>query len=111
MAQYESGSSAPKADLVYELAKVLEVSPKALTLPYIESYDGIMRTLFTLENCFGLTVEKNESGIVTHIDPRKGKDAAELCEMVIAWAERAEQYHNGEITREEYGVALQLPEI
>ena len=36
------------------------------------------------------------------IDPRKGKDAAELCKMVSVWAEQAEKYHSGEISREDY---------
>ena len=29
-------------------------------------------------------------------------DAAELSEMLNAWAEQAEKYHNGEINREDY---------
>ena len=49
MAQYESGTRTPKADVTNELAKVLEVSPLALTVPDIDSYDGIMHTLFTME--------------------------------------------------------------
>ena len=34
------------------------------------------------------------------IDPLT--DAAELSEMLNAWAEQAEKYHNGEINREDY---------
>ena len=37
MAQYESGTRTPKADVTNELAKVLEVSPLALTVPDIDS--------------------------------------------------------------------------
>lgn len=102
MAQYESGSRTPKADLTESLAGVLGVSPLALSVPDIDSYLGLMHTLFTLEDRYGLTVEKNESGVSMRIDPRKGKDAAELCKMVFAWAEQAEQYHSGEISREDY---------
>ena len=40
MAQYESGSRTPKADLTEELAHVLGVSPLALNVPDIESYLG-----------------------------------------------------------------------
>ena len=36
------------------------------------------------------------------VDPRKGKDAAELSEMLNAWAEQAEKYRNGDISREDY---------
>lgn len=49
MAQYESGSRTPKADLTNTLAQVFEVSPQALTVPNIYSYIGLMHTLFTLE--------------------------------------------------------------
>ena len=48
MAQYESGSRTPKADLTQSLAQVLEVSPLALTVPDIDSELGLMHTLFTL---------------------------------------------------------------
>ena len=91
MAQYESGSRTPKADLTNSLAEVLGISPLALSVPDIDSYLGLMHTLFTLEDRYGLTVEKNESGVSMRIDPRKGKDAAELCKMVSAWAEQSEK--------------------
>lgn len=53
MAQYESGSRTPKADLTNTLAQVFEVSPQALTVPDIDSYIGLMHTLFTLEDIYG----------------------------------------------------------
>ena len=102
MAQYESGSRTPKADLTESLAGVLGVSPLALSVPDIDSYNGLMHTLFTLEDRYGLTIEKGEDGVSMRVDPRKGKDAAELSEMLNAWAEQAEKYHNGEISREDY---------
>ena len=102
MAQYESGSRTPKADLTENLAGVLGVSPLALSVPDIDSYLGLMHTLFTLEDRYGLTVEKGENGVSMRVDTRKGKDAAELSEMLNAWAEQAEKYHNGEISREDY---------
>ena len=102
MAQYESGSRSPKAELTENLAGVLGVSPLALSVPDIDSYLGLMHTLFTLEDRYGLTVETGETGVSLRVDPRKGKDAAELSEMLTAWAEQAEKYHNGEIDREDY---------
>ncbi|MGN0447885.1 MAG: hypothetical protein ACI4GC_04985 [Acutalibacteraceae bacterium] len=36
------------------------------------------------------------------VDPRKEKDAAELSEMLNAWAEQAEKYHKGDMSREDY---------
>lgn len=102
MAQYESGSRSPKAELTENLAGVLGVSPLALSVPNIDSYLGLMHTLFTLEDRYGLTVENGENGVSLHVDPRKGKDAAELSEMLTAWAEQAEKYRNGKINREDY---------
>lgn len=102
MAQYESGSRTPKADLTESLAGVLGVSPLALSVPDIDSYLGLMHTLFTLEDRYGLTVEKTENGVSMRVDSRKGKDAAELSEMLNAWAEQAEKYHKGDISREDY---------
>ena len=102
MAQYESGSRSPKAELTESLAGALGVSPLALSVPDIDSYLGLMHTLFTLEDRYGLTVETGGNGVFLRVDPRKGKDAAELSEMLTAWAEQAEKYRNGEINREDY---------
>ena len=102
MAQYESGSRTPKADLTENLAGVLGVSPLALSVPNIDSYLGLMHTLFTLEDRYGLTIEKGENGVSMRVDPHKGKDAAVLSEMLNAWAEQSEKYRNGDISREDY---------
>lgn len=102
MAQYESGSRSPKAELTENLAGALGVSPLALSVPDIDSYLGLMHTLFTLEDRYGLTVETGENGVSLRVDPRKGKDAAELSEMLTSWAEQSEKYHNGDINRDEY---------
>ena len=102
MAQYESGSRTPKTDLTNKLAEVFDISPLALSVPDIDSYLGLMHTLFTLEDRYGLTVETGENGVSLRVDPRKGKDAAELSEMLNAWAEQSEKYHNGDINRDEY---------
>lgn len=102
MAQYESGSRSPKAELTENLAGVLGVSPLALSVPDIDSYLGLMHTLFTLEDRYGLTVETGETGVSLRVDPRKGKDAAKLSEMLTSWAQQADKLRNGEINREDY---------
>ena len=102
MAQYEAGTRTPKEDLTNELAKALEVSPLALNTPDIDSYLGLMHTLFTLEDRYGLSVESKDGETVLRIDPRKGKDAAQVFEMVTSWAPVAEQYRSGKINKDEY---------
>jgi transcriptional regulator with XRE-family HTH domain len=102
MAQYEAGTRTPKEDLTQSLANALGVSPLALNTPDIDSYLGLMHTLFTLEDRYGLTIETRDGEVLFRIDPRKGKDAARISELVCAWAAVAEKYHAGEISRGEY---------
>ena len=102
MAQYESGSRTPKAELTENLAGALGVSPLALSVPDIDGYLGLMHTLFTLEDRYGLTVDTGKNGVSLRVDPRKGRDAAALSEMLSAWAQQAEKLRNGEINREDY---------
>ena len=102
MAQYEAGTRTPKEDLTKALAGALEVSPLALDNPDIDSYLGLMHTLFALEDRYGLTIEDRDGEVVFRIDPRRGREAARISEMVCAWAPVAEKYRAGEITKEEY---------
>ena len=102
MAQHESGSGSPRAALTESLAGALGVSPLALSVQDIDSCLGLTHILFALEDRYGLTVETGENGVSLRADPRKGKDAAELSEMLVAWAQQAEKYRNGEINREDY---------
>ena len=102
MAQYEAGTRTPKEDLTKALAGALDVSPLALNVPDIDSYFGLMHTLFTLEDRYGLTIETRDGEVLFRIDPRKGKDAARISELVYAWAAAAEKYHAGESSRDEY---------
>ncbi|MBQ4446936.1 MAG: helix-turn-helix transcriptional regulator [Clostridia bacterium] len=102
MAQYEAGTRTPKEDMTKALAGALDVSPLALNVPEIDSYFGLMHTLFALEDRYGLTIETRDGEVLFRIDPRKGKDAARISELVCAWAAVAEKYHAGEISRDEY---------
>ena len=102
MAQYESSSRTPKEELTKALANALDVSPLALNVPDIDSYLGLIHTLFALEDRYGLTIESRDGEVLFRFDPRKGKDAARISEMVYAWAPVAEKYRAGEISKDEY---------
>ena len=102
MAQYETGSRTPKADLTASLAHALDVSPQALTVPDIDSYIGLMHTLFTLEDLYGLQIGETEGEICLRVDPSKGKGATELHKMLCAWRQAAAMLQAGEISREDY---------
>ena len=76
LAQYETGSRTPKADLTAALAQVLDVSPHALSVPDIDSYVGLMHTLFTLEDNYGLKIGEVDGEICLRVNVRQNKDAA-----------------------------------
>lgn len=84
LAQYETGSRKPKADLTAALAQVLDVSPQALDVPDIDSQIGLMHTLFTLEDVYGLTIGEENGEVCLKVNKDKGKDAVELskCSML-----------------------------
>ena len=102
MAQYETGNRTPKADLTAALALALQVSPQALRVPDIDSYTGLMHTLFALEDLYGLEVTELDGETVLRVNVRKGKDAARLHEMLCEWEEISHKYASGTITKEEY---------
>ena len=84
LAQYETGSRTPKADLTAALAQVLDVSPHALSVPDIDSYVGLMHTLFTLEDNYGLKISEMDGEVCLKVDVRKSKDTARLHEMLCS---------------------------
>ena len=102
MAQYESGSRTPKADLTNTLAEVLEVSPQALTVPDIDSYNGLMHTLFTLEDLYGIRIDKIDGELCIRLDKGMGTNYLTMFDMFSAWQEQSEKLKNGEVSKEEY---------
>ena len=102
LAQYETGTRTPKTDLTAALADTLDVSPQALAVPDIDSYIGLMHTLFTLEDRYGLHIDEADGEVCLKVDVRKNKDAAQLHEMLCAWRQAAAMLKAGEITQDEY---------
>ena len=101
MAQYESGTRTPKADLTETLAGVLEVSPLALSVPDIDSDLGLMHTLFALEDLYGLKTDIVDGEVRLRFDKGSAADAS-FAEMISAWAEQSAKYKSGEISKEDY---------
>ena len=102
LAQYETGSRTPKTDLTAALAQVLDVSSHALSVPDIDSYVGLMHTLFTLEDNYGLKISETDGEVCLKVDVRKNKDAARLHEMLCSWQQAAAMLEAGEISKEAY---------
>ncbi len=102
MAQYENGARTPKEKMVADFANELEVSPHAITIPDIDTDIGLMHTLFTLEDLWGLTVGEIDGEICLRLDKSKGMAYVGMHEMLSAWQERTAKLKAGEITKEEY---------
>lgn len=102
LAQYETGSRKPKADLTAALAQALDVSPQALDVPDIDTYIGLMHTLFTLEDIYGLTVGEADGEVCLKVNKTHGKEAYELLKMLYAWKEQADKLSANEISKDDY---------
>ena len=102
MAQYESGTRSPKADLTNKLAEVFGISPDALNVPDIDSYQGIMHTLFVMEDLYGLRIDKSDGDLCIRLDKGMGTNYITMYEMLSAWQIQAEKLNNSEISKTEY---------
>ena len=76
--------------------------PLALSVLDIDSYLGLIHTLFTLEDRYGLKIDEVDGEVCLKVDVRKNKDAAELHKMLCAWRQATAMLKAGEITQEEY---------
>lgn len=102
LAQYESETRTPKAEIMEKLAGVLDVSPKAIDLPDIDSYIGLMHTFFALEDRYGLKIGEIDGELCLRLDKSKGSDYLNLLDMFTSWQKEAAKLEVGEITKEEY---------
>ena len=102
LAQYESETRTPKAEIMEKLAGVLDVSPKAIDLPDIDSYIGLMHTFFALEDRYGLKIGEIDGELCLRLDKSKGSDYLNLLDMFTSWQKEAAKLEAGEITKEEY---------
>ena len=99
--QYECGSRKPKAELTERMAEVLDVAPMTLMDPDIDSYEGLMHTLFALEDLYGLHVvdiygKPHLCGDIAHIQFHA------LNDLLNEWKEQYLKLQAGAISREEY---------
>lgn len=102
IAQYESGARTPKEKMVADIANALEVSPQALKLPDIDSYDGLAHTLFALEDLYGLKIDSVDDELCLTLDKSRGMTYVSMFDMFRAWQKEAKKFNNGEITEDEY---------
>lgn len=102
IAQYEKGARCPKETYLNALADIFEVSPKALAVPDIDSYVGLMHTFFVLEDIYGLHIGELDGELCLRLDKSKGMTYVNMFDMFEAWQRQAAKLDAGEITKEEY---------
>ena len=102
IAQYENNSRKPKADLTQSMADVFGVVPEALDVPDIDTYKGLMHTLFALEDIYGLTIDRIDDVTCLHLDKFVTQPGTMLWRYLDDWYAKKDKYIHGRITKEEY---------
>ena len=98
LAQYETGSSTPKADLTTALVQ----SPRTLSASGIDSYVGFMHTLFATEDNYRLKINEMDGEVSLKFNEHKNKDAARLHDMLCSKKQVIVMSETGEISKEDY---------
>ena len=101
VAQYETEARTPKADLVKEMAQIFGVSLRAINVPNIDSYLGLMHTLFALEDMYGIKIGEIDGELCLRLD-REHREYQHLFEPFHTWQQMAAKLESGEISQEEY---------
>ena len=101
MAQYEKGTRTPKEDLTRRLAEVLEVSPHALDVPDIDTPEGLMHTLFALEDLYGIKIGEIGGEMCFRMD-KSHKEYKYLFDDLYAWKQQLDLLNAGQITKDQY---------
>ena len=102
MAQYESGTRTPKADLTNEIAHVLDVSPSALDVPEIDTDIGLMHTFFAIEDLYAIKIGEINGEVCLRLDKTDFNKWYRMLERFRPWLEEKQRLERGEITKEEY---------
>ena len=97
VAQYESGTRTPKADLLQKMAEVLDVNICCLSEPSLYSAEEIMFALFELDDNYPIKIldTPNEKHSVCF-------DSVLMDSFLAEWRTRKQELADGIITPEEY---------
>lgn len=100
--QYENEKRTPKQDMINQMARIFDVAPEAITVPEIDDYYGLMHTLFTLEDRYGLTVANIEGEICLKQNINHPGYDRSLAGRLRDWYEEKQKLNNGSILISEY---------
>ena len=102
IAQYETGQRNPNQSTMLLLAKKLNVSPFALSVPSVRENVSLMHMLFMLEDCCGLSVTNLNDKPCLQFSSDRSPCAAEINSNLYSWLLQKEKYLNNTISKEEY---------
>lgn len=102
IAQYEKDQKTPKDDLIDQIAAVFKISPRALKVPDIDTYDGLMHTLFVLEDIYGIYAGRIDGEICLRLNKQVTQPGTSLWNSIEAWADEKDKLKNGDISLSEY---------
>ena len=102
IAQYESGARTPKEKCIHRMAEALSVRAEALWAPDINTFDGIMSTLFAIEDKCGLQPVEVDGDVYLRFTNKPNIPDSALSKMVIDWHNQLSRLNSGEITKEQY---------
>lgn len=100
--QYETGQRKPKPDMINDLATVLNVASEAIDVPDIDSHIGLLHTLFTLEDRYGLTVTELDGQVCLKLDVNNPNYDLGFAEDLIVWNKVKTKLTTGSILTSEY---------
>lgn len=100
--QYETGTRNPKADMIKNLARIFDVAEEALTVPDIDTYQGLMHTLFTLEDLYGLTITRLNNQVCLTQNVNHPNYDVSLSARLLEWCDEKAKVDTGGMHFEEY---------
>lgn len=100
--QYENEKRTPKPDMINQLAQIFDVAPEAIAVPNIDNYYGLMHTLFTLEDRYGLTVANIDGEVCLKQNINHPDYDMTLADYLRDWNEMKTKLNNGSIRTAEY---------
>lgn len=100
--QYENEKRTPKQDMINDLARIFDVASESISVPNIDNYIGLMHTLFTLEDRYGLTVTTLDGQVCLKLDINHPNYNKSLASDLISWNEVKDKLNSGSILTSEY---------
>jgi hypothetical protein len=99
--KYTYFASVAKKEGFEQMAEIFNVSPKAISVPEIDTYDGLMHTFFALEDMYGLKIAEIDGELCLHLDRTLNPDM-NLLDLFELWHRQSMRLANGMITKQDY---------